>query len=131
MEETYSTQEVAKLAGIDRTTLLYRMKVLDIKQESSRKRGKKIHLYQEDVDALINFKKNSCKLIKYQSDFYSRSKVIICEYYLSNRYNDIPTISKLFGVKESMVQRMINELLENNFEILIGSKINLTKFEKK
>ena len=122
MEQTYSTQEVAELAKIDRSTLVYRMKVLNINQNGSRKRGKKIHLYKEDVDALINFKKNSCKIIKYQSDFYSRDKLIICEYYLSNKYNDIPTISRLFGVKESMVQRMINELLENNLEILIRSK---------
>lgn len=114
-------KKAVKLAKVDRSTLLYRMKVLNIKQDSSRKRGKKILLYQEDVDSLVNFKKNSCKLIKYQSDFYSRSKIIICEYYLSNKYNDIPTISKLFGVKESMVQRMINELLENNFEIIVKS----------
>jgi predicted transcriptional regulator len=121
MEQTYSIEETAKLAKVDRSTLLYRMKVLNIKQDSSRKRGKKILLYQEDVDSLVNFKKNSCKLIKYQSDFYSRSKVIICEYYLSNKYNDIPTISKLFNMKESMVQRMINELIENNFEIIVKS----------
>jgi hypothetical protein len=121
MEQTYSIEETAKLAKVDRSTLLYRMKVLNIKQDSSRKRGKKILLYQEDVDSLVNFKKNSCKLIKYQSDFYSRSKVIICEYYLSSKYNDIPTISKLFCVKESMVQRMINELIENNFEIIVKS----------
>lgn len=121
MEQTYSIEETAKLAKVDRSTLLYRMKVLNIKQDSSRKRGKKILLYQEDVDSLVNFKKNSCKLIKYQSDFYSRSKIIICEYYLSSKYNDIPTISKLFNVKESMVQRMISELLENNFEIIVKS----------
>ena len=121
MEQTYSVEETAKLAGVDRSTLIYRMKVLNINQDGSRKRGKKIYLYQEDVDALINFKKNSCKLIKYQSDFYSRSKIIICEYYLSNKYNDIPTISKLFNMKEGMVQRMINELLENNFEIIVKS----------
>lgn len=121
MEKTYSVEETVKLAKVDRSTLLYRMKVLNIKQDSSRKRGKKILLYQEDVDSLVNFKKNSCKLIKYQSDFYSRSKIIICEYYLSNKYNDIPTISKLFNMKESMVQRMINELLENNFEIIVKS----------
>jgi hypothetical protein len=121
MEQTYSIEETAKLAKVDRSTLLYRMKVLNIKQDSSRKRGKKILLYQEDVYSLVNFKKNSCKLIKYQSDFYSRSKVIICEYYLSNKYNDIPTISKLFNMKESMVQRMINELIENNFEIIVKS----------
>lgn len=121
MEQTYSIEETAKLAKVDRSTLLYRMKVLNIKQDSSRKRGKKILLYQEDVYSLVNFKKNSCKLIKYKSDFYSRSKVIICEYYLSNKYNDIPTISKLFNMKESMVQRMINELIENNFEIIVKS----------
>ena len=121
MEQTYSVEETAKLAKVDRSTLFYRMKVLNINQDGSRKRGKKVYLYQEDVDSLVNFKKNSCKLIKYQSDFYSRDKVIICEYYLSNKYNDIPTISKLFGVKESMVQRMINELLENNFEIIVKS----------
>lgn len=121
MEQTYSVEETAKLAKVDRSTLFYRMKVLNINQDGSRKRGKKIYLYQEDVDALINFKKNSCKLIKYQSDFYSRSKIIICEYYLSNKYNDIPTISKLFNMKESMVQKMINELLENNFEIIVKS----------
>ena len=121
MEETYTIQEVAELAKVDRSTLFYRMKVLNINQGVSRKRGKKIYLYQEDVDALINFKKNSCKLIKYQSDFYSRSKIIICEYYLSNKHNDIPTISKLFNIKESMVQKMINELLENNLEIVVKS----------
>lgn len=121
MEQTYSIEETAKLAKVDRSTLLYRMKVLNIKQDSSRKRGKKVYLYQEDVDSLVNFNKNSCKLIKYQSDFYSRSKIIICEYYLSNKYNDIPTISKLFNMKESMVQKMINELLENNFEIIVKS----------
>lgn len=121
MEQTYSIEETAKLAKVDRSTLLYRMKVLNINQNGSRKRGKKVYLYQEDVDALINFKKSSCKLIKYKSDFYSRDKVIICEYYLSSKYNDVPTISKLFGVKESMVQRMINELLENNFEIIVKS----------
>lgn len=121
MEQTYSVEETAKLVGVDRSTLIYRMKVLNIKQDSSRKRGKKILLYQEDVDSLVNFKKNSCKLIKYQSDFYSRSKIIICEYYLSSKYNDIPTISKLFNIKESMVQRMISELLENNFEIIVKS----------
>lgn len=121
MEQTYSVEETAKLAKVDRSTLFYRMKVLNINQDGSRKRGKKVYLYQEDVDSLINFKKNSCKLIKYQSDFYSRSKIIICEYYLSNKYNDIPTISKLFNMKESMVQKMINELLENNFEIIVKS----------
>ncbi len=121
MEQTYSVEETAKLAKVDRSTLFYRMKVLNINQDGSRKRGKKIYLYQEDVDSLINFKKNSCKLIKYQSDFYSRSKIIVCEYYLSNKYNDIPTISKLFNMKESMVQKMINELLENNFEIIVKS----------
>lgn len=121
MEKIYSVEETAKLVGVDRSTLIYRMKVLNINQDGSRKRGKKIYLYQEDVDSLMNFKKNSCKLIKYQSDFYSRSKMIICEYYLSNKYNDIPTISKLFNMKESMVQRMINELLENNFEIIVKS----------
>ena len=121
MEQTYSVEETAKLAKVDRSTLFYRMKVLNINQDGLRKRGKKSHLYQEDVDALMNFKKNSCKLIKYQSDFYSRSKIIICEYYLSNKHNDVPTISKLFNMKESMVQRMINELLENNFEITVKS----------
>jgi len=121
MEQTYSVEETAKLAKVDRSTLFYRMKVLNINQDGSRKRGKKVYLYQEDVDSLVNFKKNSCKLIKYESDFYSRSKIIICEYYLSNKYNDIPTISKLFNMKESMVQRMINELLENNFEIIVKS----------
>lgn len=121
MEQTYSVEETAKLAKVDRSTLFYRMKVLNINQDGLRKRGKKIYLYQEDVDSLMNFKKNSCKLIKYQSDFYSRSKIIICEYYLSNKYNDIPTISKLFNMKESMVQKMINELLENNFEIIVKS----------
>ena len=121
MEQTYSVEETAKLVGVDRSTLIYRMKVLNINQDGYRKRGKKVYLYQEDVDALMNFKKNSCKLIKYQSDFYSRSKIIICEYYLSNKYNDIPTISKLFNMKESMVQRMINELIENNFEIIVKS----------
>lgn len=121
MEQTYSMQEASILSKVDKSTLFYRMKVLNIKQDSSRKRGKRMLLSQEDVDALINFKKSSCKLIKYKSDFYSRDKVIICEYYLSSKYNDVPTISKLFGVKESMVQRMINELLENNFEIIVKS----------
>lgn len=129
--ETYTMQEASKIVGIDRSSISYRMKILGIKQEIKRVKGKMIFLDDEDIDRLLNFEKITNRSLDYNSEFYSRKKLIIVEYFLKNKNNGISTISKLFEVKESIVQRMVNELLENNFEILIGSKINLTKFEKK
>lgn len=124
-------QEASKIVGIDRSSISYRMKILGIKQEIKRVKGKMIFLDDEDIDRLLNFEKITNRSLDYNSEFYSRKKLIIVEYFLKNKNNGISTISKLFEVKESIVQRMVNELLENNFEILIGSKINLAKFEKK
>jgi hypothetical protein len=120
---TYTRKDIAEACYISESTITHRMKVLGIKRDN-RKSGKVIHFNQEEFDAITNFKKSPSKRV-YSSMMYSKKKIYIIEYFLSNKDNSSPEIASYFDVPESFVNATLTEYLENNSTILVGSKINL------
>lgn len=120
---TYTVKDIAEYCNIDKTTITHRMKVLGIIKEN-RKSGKVLYFDEEEFESIINFKKSHYKRL-YSSLMYSKKKIYIIEYFLSNKDNSSPEIASYFDVPESFVNATLTEYLENNSTILVGSKINL------
>ncbi len=120
---TYTVKDIAEYCNIDKTTITHRMKVLGIVKDN-RKSGKVLYFDEEEFESIINFKKSHYKRL-YSSLMYSKKKIYIIEYFLSNKDNSSPEIASYFDVPESFVNAILTEYLENNSTILVGSKINL------
>lgn len=120
---TYTVKDIAEYCNIDKTTITHRMKVLGIIKEN-RKSGKMLYFDEEEFESIVNFKKSHYKRL-YSSLIYSKKKIYIVEYFLSNKDNSSPEIASYFDVPESFVNATLTEYLENNSTILVGSKINL------
>jgi hypothetical protein len=120
---TYTVKDIAEYCNIDKTTITHRMKVLGIIKEN-RKSGKVLYFDEEEFESIINFKKSHYKRL-YSSLTYSKKKIYIIEYFLSNKDNSSPEIASYFDVPESFINATLTEYLENNSTILVGSKINL------
>jgi len=120
---TYTVKDIAEYCNIDKTTITHRMKVLGIVKEN-RRSGKVLYFDEEEFESIINFKKSHYKRL-YSSLTYSKKKIYIIEYFLSNKDNSSPEIASYFDVPESFVNATLTEYLENNSTILVGSKINL------
>lgn len=120
---TYTVKDIAEYCNIDKTTITHRMKVLGIVKDN-RRSGKVLYFDEEEFDSIINFKKSHYKRL-YSSLTYSKKKIYIIEYFLSNKDNSSPEIASYFDVPESFVNATLTEYLENNSTILVGSKINL------
>lgn len=121
--KTYTVKDIAEYCNIDKTTITHRMKVLGIVKEN-RKSGKMLYFDEEEFESIVNFKKSHYKRL-YSSLMYSKKKIYIVEYFLSNKDNSSPEIASYFDVPESFVNATLTEYLENNSTILVGSKINL------
>ena len=120
---TYTVKDIAEYCNIDKTTITHRMKVLGIVKDN-RRSGKVLYFDEEEFESIINFKKSHYKRL-YSSLMYSKKKIYIIEYFLSNKDNSSPEIASYFGVPESFINTTLTEYLENNSTILVGSKINL------
>jgi predicted DNA-binding protein YlxM (UPF0122 family) len=120
---TYTVKDIAEYCNIDKTTITHRMKVLGIVKDN-RKSGKVLYFDEEEFESIINFKKSHYKRL-YSSLIYSKKKIYIIEYFLSNKDNSSPEIASYFDVPESFVNATLTEYLENNSTILVSSKINL------
>ena len=120
---TYTVKDIAEYCNIDKTTITHRMKVLGIVKDN-RRSGKVLYFDEEEFESIINFKKSHYKRL-YSSLIYSKKKIYIIEYFLSNKDNSSPEIASYFDVPESFVNATLTEYLENNSTILVGSKINL------
>jgi predicted DNA-binding protein YlxM (UPF0122 family) len=121
--KTYTIKDIAEYCNIDKTTITHRMKVLGIVKDN-RRSGKVLYFDEEEFESIINFKKSPSKRL-YSSLMYSKKKIYIIEYFLSNKDNSSPEIASYFDVPESFVNATLTEYLENNSTILVGSKINL------
>jgi len=121
--KTYTIKDIAEYCNIDKTTITHRMKVLGIVRDN-RKSGKVLYFDEEEFDSIINFKKSPSKRL-YSSLMYSKKKIYIIEYFLSNKDNSSPEIASYFDVPESFINATLTEYLENNSTIIVGSKINL------
>lgn len=121
--KTYTIKDIAEYCNIDKTTITHRMKVLGIVKEN-RKSGKMLYFDEEEFESIVNFKKSHYKRL-YSSLMYSKKKIYIIEYFLSNKDNSSPEIASYFDVPESFVNATLTEYLENNSTIIVGSKINL------
>ena len=119
----YTVKDIAEYCNIDKTTITHRMKVLGIVKDN-RRSGKVLYFDEEEFESIINFKKSHYKRL-YSSLIYSKKKIYIIEYFLSNKDNSSPEIASYFDVPESFVNATLTEYLENNSTILVGSKINL------
>ena len=120
---TYTVKDIAEYCNIDKTTITHRMKVLGIIKEN-RKSGKVLYFDEEEFESIVNFKKSPSKRL-YSSLMYSKKKIYIIEYFLSNKDNSSPEIASYFDVPESFVNSTLTEYLENNSTIIVGSSINL------
>ena len=120
---TYTVKDIAEYCNIDKTTITHRMKVLGIVKDN-RRSGKVLYFNEEEFESIINFKKSHYKRL-YSSLMYSKKKIYIVEYFLSNKDNSSPEIASYFDVPESFINATLTEYLENNSTILVGSKINL------
>lgn len=120
---TYTVKDIAEYCNIDKTTITHRMKVLGIIKEN-RKSGKVLYFDEEEFESIVNFKKSHYKRL-YSSLIYSKKKIYIIEYFLSNKDNSSPEIASYFDVPESFINTTLTEYLENNSTIIVGSKINL------
>lgn len=120
---TYTVKDIAEYCNIDKTTITHRMKVLGIIKEN-RRSGKVLYFDEEEFESIVNFKKSHYKRL-YSSLIYSKKKIYIIEYFLSNKDNSSPEIASYFDVPESFINATLTEYLENNSTILVGSKINL------
>lgn len=120
---TYTVKDIAEYCNIDKTTITHRMKVLGIIKEN-RRSGKVLYFDEEEFESIVNFKKSHYKRL-YSSLMYSKKKIYIIEYFLSNKDNSSPEIASYFDVPESFINSTLTEYLENNSTILVGSKINL------
>lgn len=120
---TYTVKDIAEYCNIDKTTITHRMKVLGIVKDN-RRSGKVLYFDEEEFESIINFKKSHYKRL-YSSLTYSKKKIYIIEYFLSNKDNSSPEIASYFDVPESFINSTLTEYLENNSTILVGSKINL------
>jgi hypothetical protein len=121
--KTYTIKDISEYCNIDKTTITHRMKVLGIIRHN-RKSGKILYFDEEEFESIINFKKSPSKRL-YSSLMYSKKKIYVIEYFLSNKDNSSPEIASYFDVPESFVNATLTEYLENNSTILVGSKINL------
>jgi hypothetical protein len=121
--KTYTIKDIAEYCNIDKTTITHRMKVLGIVKDN-RRSGKVLYFDEEEFESIINFKKSHYKRL-YSSLMYSKKKIYIIEYFLSNKDNSSPEIASYFDVPESFVNTTLTEYLENNSTIIVGSKINL------
>ena len=121
--KTYTIKDIAEYCNIDKTTITHRMKVLGIVKDN-RRSGKVLYFDEEEFESIINFKKSPSKRL-YSSLMYSKKKIYIIEYFLSNKSNSSPEIASYFDVPESFVNSTLTEYLENNSTIIVGSKINL------
>lgn len=120
---TYTVKDIAEYCNIDKTTITHRMKVLGIVKDN-RRSGKVLYFNEEEFESIINFKKSHYKRL-YSSLIYSKKKIYIIEYFLSNKDNSSPEIASYFDVPESFINATLTEYLENNSTIIVGSKINL------
>ena len=120
---TYTVKDIAEYCNIDKTTITHRMKVLGIVKDN-RRSGKVLYFDEEEFESIINFKKSHYKRL-YSSLIYSKKKIYIIEYFLSNKDNSSPEIASYFDVPESFINATLTEYLENNSTIIVGSKINL------
>ena len=120
---TYTVKDIAEYCNIDKTTITHRMKVLGIVKDN-RRSGKVLYFNEEEFESIVNFKKSHYKRL-YSSLMYSKKKIYIIEYFLSNKDNSSPEIASYFDVPESFINATLTEYLENNSTILVGSKINL------
>ena len=120
---TYTVKDIAEHCNIDKTTITHRMKVLGIVKDN-RRSGKVLYFDEEEFESIINFKKSHYKRL-YSSLVYSKKKIYIIEYFLSNKDNSSPEIASYFDVPESFINATLTEYLENNSTIIVGSKINL------
>lgn len=120
---TYTVKDIAEYCNIDKTTITHRMKVLGIIKEN-RRSGKVLYFDEEEFESIVNFKKSHYKRL-YSSLIYSKKKIYIIEYFLSNKDNSSPEIASYFDVPESFINATLTEYLENNSTIIVGSKINL------
>ena len=120
---TYTVKDIAEYCNIDKTTITHRMKVLGIVKDN-RRSGKVLYFDEEEFESIINFKKSHYKRL-YSSLMYSKKKIYIIEYFLSNKDNSSPDIASYFDVPESFINSTLTEYLENNSTIIVGSKINL------
>ena len=120
---TYTVKDIAEYCNIDKTTITHRMKVLGIVKDN-RRSGKVLYFNEEEFESIVNFKKSHYKRL-YSSLMYSKKKIYIIEYFLSNKDNSSPEIASYFDVPESFINTTLTEYLENNSTILVGSKINL------
>ena len=120
---TYTVKDIAEYCNIDKTTITHRMKVLGIVKDN-RRSGKMLYFDEEEFESIVNFKKSHYKRL-YSSLVYSKKKIYIIEYFLSNKDNSSPEIASYFDVPDSFINATLTEYLENNSTILVGSKINL------
>jgi Holliday junction resolvase len=119
-EELYTLQDLSDMLKIHPRSVAYRMKVLGIEKTS--KKGSVIYLDNDECDAILNFKKR-VSTSNYDSNFYSRGKIYIIEYFLREKNNSAVDIAKHFNTSEHFVNRVLNEYFENNCQILVRSSI--------
>jgi transcriptional antiterminator len=118
-EELYTLQDLSNVLRIGPRAVAYRMKALGLDKDG--KKGKIVYLDREEYDAVVGFSKKE-GLKNYNSAFYSRKKIYIIEYFLSNKKNSAINIANQFDLTEHFVNRVLNEYFENNCEILVRSK---------
>ena len=117
-EELYTLQDISEVLKICPRAVAYRMKALGLNKDG--KKGKIVYLDREEYDAVVGFSKKENRR-DYNSNFYSRKKIYIIEYFLSNKKNSAINIANQFDLTEHFVNRVLNEYFENNCEILVRS----------
>lgn len=119
MEEMFTLQDLSDVLKIGPKSVSYRMKMLGINKNG--KSGKVVYLNKDEYDAIVGYKKKENKR-DYDSAFYSRKKIYIIEYFLTNKRNSTIEIASALDTTEHFVHRVLNEYLKNSCQILVRSK---------
>ena len=119
MEELFTLQDLSDELKIGPRSVSYRMKVLGINKDG--KKGKIVYLDKDEYDAIVGFTKKENRR-DYDSAFYSRKKIYIIEYFLTNKMNSAIEIANALDTTEHFVHRILNEYLENSCQILVRSR---------
>ena len=119
MEELFTLQDLSDELKIGPRAIAYRMKLLGISKDG--KKGKVVYLDKDEYDAIVGFTKKENRK-DYNSAFYSRKKIYIIEYFLTNKRNSAIEIANALDTTEHFVHRILNEYLENSCQILVRSR---------
>jgi len=114
--ELVNINTASVILKIDIDVVRYRCKMLKI----SARNGGRIMLDENQLDQIRNFKRP--KNVSYKTK-YDKKNILIVEYYLSNKNNSIPDISKNMGLSNSKVNLVISQFLKDGC-ITIESNLN-------